>query len=227
MNEFSKTKIAYSLALLAALFALHPLTEKLSFNFSIFSLQISIEFIYWVFVGLLAFTVYFYAISLIKEDKLYNKFHIIGNFSYTLSLLFPPVIFFLIGISALTALLPSNFWKVFLESLFSTVLGLLMSMGISKIMKKMSVKEKLLSNIKAKNADFELLERAKKLSKDKMYDLTIIDLWNVVETSFYRMFEENGIVFDKKKPTSIINVIKEKTTLPSMLIVNNNPKVPH
>lgn len=218
MNEFSKTKIGYSLALLAALFALSPLITSSSLGFLLFSYDVSIKFVYWVFVGLLAFTVYLYALSLIKEDKLYNRLHTIGDYTYAISLLFLPSIFILFLISLITSIISLDIlmYAVQLIAALATIISF--ALTVISTVKRFKRQEEKLKAEKSRIVEFALLDRAKKLSQDGMYDLTVIDLWNVIETSFNRFFEAKGISYDKKKPISFIGLIKENNLLPLSLI---------
>lgn len=219
MNEFSKTKIGYSLALLAALFALSPLINSSTFSFALFSYDISIHLIYWIFVGLLALTVYLYAISLIKEEnKLYGKFHTIGNYIYAFSLLFPPAIFLLFGISLITSLLPSNISENILEIIFMIITLIGIGLGTKSVALKMNDSDAKRKEEQSKWAEYVTLETAKKLIDTDMYDLAVIELWKTINLAFKRVLKSKAIPYDEKRPMEIIHAIHKNKLLPSEII---------
>lgn len=218
MNEFSKTKIGYSLALLAALFALSPLVNSSTFSFALFSYGISIHLIYWIFVGLLALTVYLYALSLIKEDKLYSSFHTIGNYTYAISLLFPPLVLTIFCISVFTTLLPSKTLEIVLQIVLSAIVGVFSNLLVNKIIVRLRKNEAKQDEARAKLAEYITLETAKKLIDTDMYDLAVIELWKTINLAFKRVLKSKAIPYDEKRPMEIINAIHKNKLLPFEMI---------
>ena len=69
MIELDKIKIGFAIALLAGLFTLGPLVNDSNFSFILFSMDIKLTIIYWIFASLLSLSVYFYALTLIRIEK--------------------------------------------------------------------------------------------------------------------------------------------------------------
>lgn len=222
MTEFSKTKIAYALALLAALFALSPLVNSSVFSFSFFSVEIKIQLLYWIFVGLLAVTVYMYALSLIKEENVHNTFHKTGNYIYAISLLFPPAVLAIYIISVITIFIinksDSKEFGYVLQVVLSVGVGAITSVLTNKITTRFKTNEDKRKDSIEKLSEIMALERAKKMLDTEMYDLTTIELWKVIEMTFKRVFKARAIPYDDKKTYEIIGIIEKYKLLPKELI---------
>src|SRR6516165_790162 len=68
MNEFTKTKIHFTLALLGSLFALHPFLEKFADRgFLYMGYDLKLSYAYLVVAGLLALCVYLYGMTMVSE----------------------------------------------------------------------------------------------------------------------------------------------------------------
>ena len=93
LTEFTKTKMHFALALLGTLFALHPFLEKQQFadlGFDYLGVKLKVFYVYALVAGLLAFTVYCYAVALLREraDSLLER---LGNYAYAVAVLVVPV----------------------------------------------------------------------------------------------------------------------------------------
>jgi HEPN domain-containing protein len=90
MNEFTKTKIHFTLALLGSLFALHTFLERFEgdgFKYMGHDLKLSYGFI--LCAGLLALCVYFYALTLVSERP-HSWLERLGNYCYGLAVMSLP-----------------------------------------------------------------------------------------------------------------------------------------
>src|ERR1700730_2141589 len=93
LTEFTKTKMPFALAMLVTLFGLHPLVEKwaeLGFNYPYVEFPLKIFYAYGLVAGLLALTVYFYALSLLSERG-YSWMEKAGNYSYAIAIMVVPL----------------------------------------------------------------------------------------------------------------------------------------
>jgi hypothetical protein len=90
MNEFTKTKIHFTLALLAALFALHPFLDKLEdVQFDYLGYPLKFSYAYVLFAGLLALCVYLYAVTMVSERP-HSWLERLGNYCYGLAIMSLP-----------------------------------------------------------------------------------------------------------------------------------------
>jgi hypothetical protein len=109
MSEFNKIKIAFALALLGTLYTLNPIVLKYGdISFSFLGYGLKVQMVYFSFLTLLGISVYFYAIALISENKIFIFMQKGGNISYTISLLIPPLYISLYVISIIVEIV-SNY----------------------------------------------------------------------------------------------------------------------
>jgi len=90
MNEFTKTKMHFTLALLAALFALHPFLKEFEDDgFMYLGVFLKVSYAYLVFAGLLAVCVYLYGMTMVSERP-HSWLERLGNYCYSLAILSLP-----------------------------------------------------------------------------------------------------------------------------------------
>lgn len=222
MTEISKIKIGFALALLAALFTLSPMANETELFFTMFSMEIKIRILYWIFVLLLAFSVYFYALALINEEKVHDISQKLGNYIYVMALLFPLLVLSIYIISTISTFLiglsNSKLTGQILQLVLYTILGAYASILVQKIATKFRrVEDKQISE-RSKKVEIQLLEKAKKLSQTEMYDLSVIELWKALEMSFERTFSLMALPYDRKNLSKMIDLIKQYKLLPSTLL---------
>src|SRR5436190_24139928 len=93
MTEFTKTKMHFTLALLGALFALHPFLDRIDFSFPYgFEHEVELKFthVYALLAGLLALTVYFYSLILVSVRWAHTSERL-GNYLYALTMMVLPL----------------------------------------------------------------------------------------------------------------------------------------
>src|SRR5262245_32449817 len=95
MNDFKKAKITFALALLGTLFALHRVVENADYQaattFTTYlGYEINIVHAYLLLAGLLALTVYFYAIGFMTEHPS-ARVEKTGNLIYALAIMVVPM----------------------------------------------------------------------------------------------------------------------------------------
>jgi HEPN domain-containing protein len=90
MNEFTKTKMHFTLALLGSLFALHPfLKEFEDSGFWYMGYFVKLAHAYVVFAGLLAVCIYLYGVTLVGERS-HSWVERLGNYCYGLAIMSVP-----------------------------------------------------------------------------------------------------------------------------------------
>ena len=99
MTEFTKTKMHFALALIGALFALHPFLEKLEeqqqlaglpLPYPLEAYQVRVFHAYAFVTAMLALSVYFYAMVLLSERSS-SWSERAGNFSYAVAIMLVPL----------------------------------------------------------------------------------------------------------------------------------------
>ena len=225
MSDIEKIKIGFAIALLAGLFTLGPLINGSSFSLFLFSLELKITTIYWIFVALLALSVYFYALTLIKTEKSNNIFQTVGNWTYALALFYPPFIISIYLISLLIDVIAPIFKSEGIFNILSTIASVLSIVVFlinlfsvyktQQIFKKQDFKQ---WTERIKVEEITSLGKIKILYDSKLYDLVVTELWIVIERSFKRVFTQKAIPYSSKSPIQIIETIKKNKLLPSALI---------
>ncbi len=90
MNEFTKTKIHFTLALLGSLFALHPFLQQFEdVGFWYLGHYLKLSYGYVLLAGLLALCVYLYAMTLVSERP-HSWLERLGNYCYGLAIMSLP-----------------------------------------------------------------------------------------------------------------------------------------
>jgi hypothetical protein len=90
MNEFTKTKMHFTLALLGGLFALHPFLQQFENDgFWYLGYFLKLSYAYVVFAGLLALCVYLYGLTLVSERP-HSWLERLGNYCYGLAIMSLP-----------------------------------------------------------------------------------------------------------------------------------------
>jgi hypothetical protein len=81
MTDFTKTKISFALALLGTLFALHPFVERhFEWSFNYLGYDLKLIYAFALTAGLLAITVYCYAMALVSE-RVHGFMERLGNYA--------------------------------------------------------------------------------------------------------------------------------------------------
>lgn len=222
MNELDKIKIGFAIGLLAGLFTLGPLVNESVFSFLLFTIDIKLIYIYWVFVAILSLSVYFYALTLIKFERANNFFNLLGNWTYAIALLYPPFVITIYLISllsiAIASILKSNTFTSLITYILSTGSGFVASILANKIQKRFKKEGDRENADRIKSKEIDSLEKAKLLYKSEFYDLVIVELWNAIELSFKRVFLQKAIPFSPKSSIKIIETIRKNKLLPQSLI---------
>lgn len=196
MDDFFKTKVGFTIGLLAAVFAFKPLVDSNSdVGFSIFQVKITIEYAYIFLTAFLGLAVYFISLQF-ASSKHVKTLDAISDACYSIALATPPVflVFWLITISlsyvgSYASQIPSyavNFLAGVLSSIFASV--------IYSFLQK-SIKSKFLAAEKQqeRKVDIEILSRAKELADIGMYDMSVLESSKIVESALRRLLETRGI----------------------------------
>lgn len=218
MTEFSKIKIPFALALLAAMFAINPLLNKYGeISYLIFEIPISLNFIYLVFCSLLGASVYFYAIGLVGEKAIFEMSNTIGHVTYALALIAPPLFIILYPVSLAASLIvkftQSPLFSKVIEYALSAFIGIVASLISNFIFKTFSRRDKAEKVEKLTYQENQLLARAKELFEQGYFDLAVTESWKAIEISLNKAFLRIGEQHYPKSIRSLLELATQRNIL--------------
>jgi hypothetical protein len=200
MDDFFKTKVGFTIGLLAAVFAFKPLVDaNPDLGFSIFSVKLTVKYAYIFLTAFLGLAVYFISIQFasVKHVALLDK---VSNACYSIALSTPPV-FIVFWLLTETFSFVGNYLSLIPESVINILVGMLTGLfanfAFSGLMK--SIKSKFIAAEKQqeRKEDIELLARSQELFKSGMYDMSVLESSKVVESAIKRLLEAKGVSTDK------------------------------
>ena len=219
MTEFSKIKIPFALALLAAMLTLTPLIQTYgTTSYLLFGYPITVNFVYALFGGLLGLSVYLYAVGLIGDKPAYEFINKIGHATYAIALLVPPLFVVLYPVSLIAIVIQSiwnnpAFTKI-VELASSAIVGVIASILSNWIYAAFSARDKRDRIEKLRTEENKLLARAKQLFNDGYYDLAVAGSWRAFEVALVKAFEATGerirprsfkALFDSARKKELLN----------------------
>jgi HEPN domain-containing protein len=188
MDEFSKTKISFTIALLAMVFAIKPVIDAYgNIGFLLFDFKITIQYAYFLTVIFLGIAVYFISLQLTKVKQLL-PFDKISNLTYALSLSVP-IIFIMLWIlviistwlSQIIPSIPTNIWSPVASGMIGAISAILGQSVIKNIAG--AIKKRDMADLQEymQKKEFDFLSRAEKLAEDSNYDLSLLESYKIAE----------------------------------------------
>ncbi|HEV3238447.1 MAG TPA: HEPN domain-containing protein [Gemmataceae bacterium] len=207
MTEFTKTKIHFALALLGTLFAIHPYVEQWEhLGFSYWKYHLEIFHAYALTGGLLALSVYFYAMALLSE-RTSTRAERLGNYLYALGIL----IFPLYGLFYLSSL--GEHWLeesrvldrwISHERLTGIGPALTLALGVFWLLASQVLAWRVRSRLgdqdrsskiqQLENEEVTALNQAKEMAASNHYDLAVIQAWKALEARLRQALLRRGQV---------------------------------
>jgi hypothetical protein len=192
MNELFKEKVGYALALLAALFTLTPVLEKIGkYSFVFLNVPITITSGYFILCVLLGLAVYFFALSFVSYRFFFISI-IIGNLFYLIAIVIPPIYLILYLTSILLQKFSINI-KVALGIFVGGLIGIILS-RISFYYEKKTIKRDspfIIKHLQAEQ-DKNLLDANSMLDKHQ-YRSVVISCWRALEISLKKLLITQGV----------------------------------
>lgn len=208
MNEFTKNKIAFAVALLAALFTITPIISDIgSWGFEVFSLTLQVNHLYYFLSGVLTLSVYIYGLQFLTERQ-FKQLQVTGDIFYAIALVSPPLYVSLylltLSINLVTKLLQVPFATEVLINILSSIIGALATQLISRIVKAFGRKDRQARVENIQKEEDAILIRAKQLLNDGYFDLTIVECFKVIELTLRKALVARDIQVGRTNPKALM-----------------------
>jgi len=186
MNDFGKIKIAFTVALLAALYTINPLILKIGVvGAEILGFNISVKLIYYLMLGCLGISVYFYSVQFISEKKI-KYVQEAGDILYGVALSLPPAFLSLFLAIKGIALIGKDELTTILSPLLGAIAGILSFFLSSKFKGKITAMRRVSDAKGEEKLEHTYLTRAKQLFDDGYFDLSILETFKAIESALKR-----------------------------------------
>ncbi|TXR53122.1 HEPN domain-containing protein [Reinekea thalattae] len=218
MDEFFKTKVGFTIGLLAAVFAFKPLVDSNSgAGFSVFNIKITIGYAYVFLTASLGLAVYFISLQF-ASSKHVKTFDAISDTCYSIALATPPVFlaFWLITITFSYIGSYVSQISVYVVNFLAGVLSSILAGVIYSLLQK-SIKTNFLKTEKQqeRKEDIESLAKAKELINIGMYDLSFLESSKIVESALRRLLVVRGISIKKGSMIDLVHLSEKHRILSS------------
>ena len=205
MNEFKKTKITFALALLGTLFTLHHVVENPDYQqattFTTYlGYDVNIVHPYLLLAGLLALTVYFYAVGFMTEHT-HTPVEKFGNLVYALAIMVLPVY----GVLYLASFLAETLGELHLYWIVPLVgLGFGILIGGAFLI-RLARRDHAAKVGQFNDLEISSLYRARALFEGGHYDLSVMETWKAIDARLHRVFAARGIRPPADNPEAMID----------------------
>jgi hypothetical protein len=196
MTDFTKTKMHFALALLGTLFALHQILDKWQdVGFTYLGYKIEIIHVYGVIGGLLALTVYCFAVGLLSERSS-PRAEKVGNYLYALAILILPLYGLLYLSNLLAQQLGEEHWAYTAPTTVALSLGigwLLLSQVLAwRLRDRLGDQDRQAKLEQFVDQEITALDHAPELFGASHYDLAVIEAWKAIEARLRRVLLMRG-----------------------------------
>ena len=221
MSDFTKVKIGFAIALLAALFTISPVTSNLgAFGFYVFGIHIEIKHLYYFISLFLTLAVYFYSIQFLTERQVrFVRFaQMLADGSYAIAIVAPILYLSLFLVVLLTAAISpivksENLQGIF-QNVLSGIMGVLSVLASQRLMKLFAKREKQSSSEEYDKQAISVLDRAKQLFEDGHYDLSVIECFKSIETAARKVLLQKGVSLKNRSTRDLIQAAQDQGIIP-------------
>ena len=221
MDDFFKTKVGFTIGLLAAVFAFKPLVDANSdLGFSLFIIKVTIENAYLFLTSFLGLAVYFISLQFASNKHL-ALLDRVSDTCYSIALVTPPAFLILwIVISSLNYI--SNFISLIPSGAINFIAGALTSIfsAYMYFFLKKSIREKFVAEEKTKEhkENIKILSRAQELLKSGMYDMSVLESSKVLEATLTSLLLAKGVDVENVSMYKLITLAETNSILNSLEI---------
>jgi hypothetical protein len=223
MNEFTKNKIAYAVALLAALFTITPILEQIgSWGFTVFSVTLQVNHLYFFTAAFLTLAVYFYGLQFLSI-RYGTRFQIPGDITYSIALAAPPFYLVAFLVSAFLSWAERYLNNPELTAALINVAVTIIVAVFAEITKRLfdtfRLRDQNALTEKMKADENEALTRARQFYSDGYYDLTIVESIKAIDLAFQLSIFSSGYSLIRLNTKTLIKLTDEQLKkLPAELI---------
>ncbi|MEZ8383265.1 hypothetical protein [Vibrio tasmaniensis] len=193
MDDFFKTKVGFTVGLLATIFAIKPLIDQYGdLGFLFFGMDLTIKAAYLLLISVLGLAVYFISLQF-ASSKHSEWLDRLSNACYSFALIIPPIFSLFWGVTILLAQVSKLFEQLSPEVLSGVAAFLTGYVGKNVyLFIAKSIKQKFLDaeNKTTKSEILESLNRASELNKSGMYDLAVFEASKVVESTLRQLLND-------------------------------------
>jgi hypothetical protein len=196
MDDFFKTKVGFTVGLLAAVFAIKPLIDVSgNLGFEFFKIQLTVKHAYFFLTACLGLAVYFISLQFASSKHL-KVFDTLSNICYSVALATPPTFLLFWALNVAATFIGSLVTQIPISILTATAAFLSGFFGktlikfLSQTIKNKFVEEEA---IKERNADLEILARANKAFSIGAYDMAINEYASVVAVVLRRVLDHISV----------------------------------
>lgn len=208
MTDFTKTKISFALALLGTLFALHPFLERYAeWGFLYLDYDLKIWYPVAITAGLLALTVYCFAIALVSE-RVHGFMERLGNYAYAIAVMIGPLYAGLFLASRLADALEASHlaWAAPGVALGVGIGWLVLSQIVAWFFRgRLSEEDRAAKTRQWADQEMAALNRAREMFQSQHYDLSVIEAWRAIEARLRRVLLARGIRSGGESPQQMID----------------------
>lgn len=216
MDDFFKTKVGFTIGLLASIFAFKPLVDaNANIGFSIFNVKITVEYAYVFLTSFLGLAIYFISLQFASEKHvgLLDK---ISNACYSIALA-TPIVFIVCWLTTIILNFVAQNIKLIPDLWISMAISLIMGFFSNTVYRFLmkSIKGKSLEAEKKqeRKEDIEVLSRAQELYTSGMYDMSVLESSKVIESIVRRLLELRGISITKGHMYELVKLSEEHRIL--------------
>lgn len=228
MSNFAIAKIAFVIALLGTMFAVHPIIDDYAQAqiVSLFGTSLDVIQGYFAFVILLGVAVYCYAAAFTAPSAMQTVLQRLGNGAYVLALLVPLFCIILLGSGALGTLLVGLFGSEDARPIVSTlaaliglILGAVVGRQATNILNT-GDRESLAQRLTSEEASS--VSRAAEMLRAGHYDLAVIDAFKAIESVLRRALLRRDIRVRSNRTYDVIKAAVENKVVPREMLGDIN-----
>jgi len=205
MTEFTKLKIGFALALLGALFALHPLLDRTpDLGFVYLGYRLEVMQAYALTSGLLGLCVYLYAVTLLNDHP-HSWFERTGNGTYALAILVGPI-----------------YAGLYLSALGMGAGWVILSQVIAwRIRRRLGERDRASKMEQLAKQEADSLDQARQLFASDHYDLCVVEAWRALEARLRQALLSRRVMSRADDPQAVIRDATRKGLLkePTLSVV--------
>lgn len=226
MNDFTKNKIAFAIALLAVLFTVSPIildpgSSLLGFDF--LGLHLDLRMLYYALAILLSCSVYCYAVLFMFDNPIAPIIKS-GDYFYLTAMMAPILYITLFAIERLTSTIGEFTREQPVANVINVTLALVsIAVATAAVVVNTRLLDKLQRNILRETyftQESRLFDRAIQLFKDEHFDLSVVECYKAIEVATRRIMLSRPPTKGARWHTSGVDFLLLKELLPEELLPN-------